>query len=151
MTQYRGGTAKSLSGKRINDIVNIINNWSEPKLTWDALVWAIQIHLMVKITRQTLNSYLQIKAAFVEKKEALRLQKLGYETNDSTKNSQRVCVSCIKLKQQVDKLKNKVVQLEKTNESQLGQIVSMIHHIHRHYPNVDLDEIMKPIEEVYTN
>lgn len=151
MATYNGGTAKSLSGKRINSIVAIIDNWQSPTFTWEALVNAIEIELMIEVTRQTLSSYSQIKAAYNKKKKNTRLKKLGVDIENDHIRSEKICINCIKIQQKIEKLTKEIEQLEKTNESQLGQIISMIHQLRRYYPNVDLEEIMKPIEEVNSN
>ena len=69
-----------LTPNDIKKIVQLIDKWSEPKLSWDLLVEACKTKLNIACTRQTLNAKPAVKIAFKDRKEALKhtTSKAGY-------------------------------------------------------------------------
>lgn len=66
--------AKHLTSKDIEILVNLIDAW-EGKLGWESLCDAIAPLIGGRPTRQTLSSHIQVKTAFVSKKQQ---QKNGF-------------------------------------------------------------------------
>lgn len=63
--------ARNLDDLSIEKIVEILDGWNSPKLTWELLIEQIFLRLRTRYTRQTLNNHVRIKAAFVARKKAL--------------------------------------------------------------------------------
>lgn len=63
--------APNLTEERIAGILFIIDRWSEGRLTWDALINAIECSTQVVYTRQALASHQLIQEAYVKKNESL--------------------------------------------------------------------------------
>lgn len=61
----------SLTAEQIIKIESLILSW-QTKLTWDLLVERIKSDLNITTTRQTLNTYNSIKAAYDTQKQHLR-------------------------------------------------------------------------------
>lgn len=62
---------KNLSDDAIEQIVRVIDGWSDKPLTWDALVDALVARLHFRYTRQALHKHERIKAAYTQRKAAL--------------------------------------------------------------------------------
>lgn len=62
--------AKNLSDEDIAKIVGILDGWSG-RLTWDALLDAVERHLFARYTRQALHKHPRIQNAFELRKKAL--------------------------------------------------------------------------------
>jgi len=62
--------AKNLGNADITAIVEILDGWSG-RLTWDALIDAVERHLFVRYTRQALHKHTRIQNAFALKKQSL--------------------------------------------------------------------------------
>ena len=60
-----------LTSHQVKKIEMILHHWSN-KLTWEALVNKIDSDLKIQTTRQTLNTYMNIKKAFSDTKFRLR-------------------------------------------------------------------------------
>lgn len=80
-----------LTSSDIKKIVQIINNWNEPKLTWALLIEALKNKLHIKRTRQSLNDNQTIRRAFQDRKEAMKnsSSKSGW-INDIDKANQKI-------------------------------------------------------------
>lgn len=153
---YLGGSAKLLSGHKINSIVNMIGKW-ETKLTWDLLVERIKSDLGISITRQSLSTYELIASAYSAQKNKLRLGKKGWleeieligefkPTRKST--SKQVCVKCIEKQKEIERLKAQIKSDNEIKEAQLEFIQRLYDNIVKLYPNtVDLDLISQPLEK----
>jgi hypothetical protein len=63
--------SKNLTDDAIKKIVRLLDGWSG-KLTWEALLDTIALRLHHRYTRQTLHKHERIRAAYSQKKEALR-------------------------------------------------------------------------------
>lgn len=61
----------SLSSQQIRKIEGLIQGWTT-KLTWALLVQRIETDIDIKTSRQTLDTYVSIKAMFQDRKQALR-------------------------------------------------------------------------------
>lgn len=64
--------SKHLKPKDITAIVELIRGWTGNKLTWELVCDIVAPLIQDTVTRQTLNSHLDIKSAFVAKKKGLR-------------------------------------------------------------------------------
>ena len=65
--------AKHITDQDIEKIVSLIDQWDdEKKFTWSALCSIAEKRHSIAATRQTLQGYSRIKAAYDDKKEALR-------------------------------------------------------------------------------
>lgn len=67
--------ARNLDDLAVEHIVEIIDGWSSPKLTWELLIDQVFLRLRAKYTRQALNNHIRIKNAFGARKKDL----LGYD------------------------------------------------------------------------
>ncbi|MDN4035879.1 hypothetical protein [Massilia sp. YIM B02443] len=63
--------APNLTEERIAGILFIIDRWSEGRLTWDALIDAIERSTQVEYTRQALAKHELVQAAYAKKNEYL--------------------------------------------------------------------------------
>lgn len=63
--------APNLDGERVEVIVGILDGWAG-KLTWDALIEAIERRTHARYTRQALHKHPRIRQAFSLRKEAMR-------------------------------------------------------------------------------
>ncbi len=67
--------AKHLSKADIEAIINIIDGWSDYKMTWDEICEAALQVVGKKPTRQSLNANKTIKAAYTAKKKGLKTKR----------------------------------------------------------------------------
>ncbi|WP_208279020.1 hypothetical protein [Massilia oculi] len=65
--------ARNLDDKAIEQIVEMLDNWSGPKLTWDMLIQKILLRLRSSYTRQALHNHTRIKEAFAARKRNMPL------------------------------------------------------------------------------
>lgn len=63
--------APNLDDQAVEQIVEILDGWTFPKLTWELLIEQVFLRLRAHYTRQALNNYVRIKDAFVVRKKAL--------------------------------------------------------------------------------
>lgn len=63
--------AKQLTDNDIETVVKILDGWTG-KLTWEALIDAIQIRIGCRYTRQALDRHERIKRAYTVRKNTLR-------------------------------------------------------------------------------
>ncbi len=71
MPNKQRNRARNLDDKAIEQIVEILDGWSSPKLTWELLIEQILLHLRASYTRQTLHNHTRIKEAFAARKKEL--------------------------------------------------------------------------------
>ena len=64
--------AKHLTKNEVSIVIDAIDVWSEPKLTWNDICNTCEELIGRKPTRQSLNSNHQIKLAYTTKKETLK-------------------------------------------------------------------------------
>ena len=96
----------SLTSAQTSKIETLITLW-QTKLTWDLLVERIKNDLNITTTRQTLNTYNSIKAAYDTKKQELR----GKPTTEFVKfikSDQKTYEQIERLKAENEVLKQKV-------------------------------------------
>jgi predicted GIY-YIG superfamily endonuclease len=63
--------ARNLDDRAIQQIVEILDGWSSPKLTWELLIEKILLCLRAEYTRQALHKHTRIKEAFAARKQEL--------------------------------------------------------------------------------
>ncbi|MFA7279289.1 MAG: hypothetical protein WC100_04285 [Sterolibacterium sp.] len=63
--------ARNLDDQAIEQIVEMLDGWSSPKLTWDLLIKQIMIRLRAEYSRQALHNHTRIKEAFTARKNEL--------------------------------------------------------------------------------
>lgn len=63
--------SKNLDDEAIEKIVQILDVWDLPKLTWEVLIEKAFQTLRARYTRQALNNYARIKDAYVVQKKKL--------------------------------------------------------------------------------
>lgn len=97
----------SLTTAQIRKIETLIISW-QTKLTWDFLVARIKNDLNISTTRQTLNTYSSIKAAYDKKKQELR-GKPTAELVKFIKSDQKAFEQIERLKAENEVLNQKVV------------------------------------------
>ncbi len=97
----------SLTTAQIRKIETLITSW-QTKLTWFFLVERIKNDLNISTTRQTLNTYSSIKAAYDKKKQELR-GKPTTELIKFIKSDQKAFEQIERLKAENEVLNQKVV------------------------------------------
>lgn len=63
--------ARNLDGWAIEQIVEMLDGWSSPRLTWELLIEQITLRLRAEYTRQALYKHTRIKEAFAARKKEL--------------------------------------------------------------------------------
>ncbi|WP_318439715.1 hypothetical protein [Photobacterium leiognathi] len=129
--------AKHLSDKDIADIVELIDSWNfDVKLTWEKLCEQMKSRLSLEHTRQTIQGYYRIKAAFKEKKISLK-------NGDGrvSKTPPSLSIAAIK----IAKLEAENARLKRENSELLSQFVvwqynAQLHGISMHQLNTPLAE-----------
>ncbi|MCY1420407.1 hypothetical protein D3C76_457020 [compost metagenome] len=111
----------------------ILTRWTG-KLTWDALVAKVHLELGIKITRQTLCTYIGISTSYKNRKAQLR----GVTPSLYT----RITASDVKLVEQIEHLKAEVEVLKRNNAEQLRMIERMLLNA-SFIPNLDLYALVK--------
>lgn len=71
MSVKQRNRAKNLDDQVIEQIVEILDGWSTPKLTWGLLIEQILLRLRAHYTRQALHNHTRIKDAFSARKNEL--------------------------------------------------------------------------------
>jgi len=66
--------AKHLTKADLLAIVDMINGWKKPPITWDGICDAAQLLVGKRPTRQSLSSYALVKIAYKKKAEMLSLE-----------------------------------------------------------------------------
>ncbi len=112
--------AKHLTEQDVNFIVGLIDGW-EGKLTWDKLCERAAVFLGVRMTRQTFNSHLSIKNAFVNKKSFL----LG-EVKDI-----KIPQSLTMASQRISRLESENQRLKAENERLLLLFITWQYNAHK--------------------
>lgn len=62
---------KNLTDGAIEQIVRILDAWSDVTLTWEALIDSVALRLQCRYTRQALHKHERIRAAFAQRKSLL--------------------------------------------------------------------------------
>lgn len=122
-----------ISSQQQRKIEAIITRWSG-SLTWDKLVKRIQLELDLKISRQSLCTYVGIYSSYKKKKSELR----GAIHDGSANTSQ----SQVKLADQVERLKAEILVLERHNAEQLRMIERILSNASA-IPNLDLYALVR--------
>ncbi len=125
--------SQKISAKEQRDIEIILTKWTG-RLTWDALVICVEVELGLKTTRQTLCTYLGIKACYKSRKSLLRV---GGQSNDRAGT-----VSEVKLLDQVANLRAEIAVLKRNNAEQL-RLIERIFANASSIPNLDLRTLIK--------
>lgn len=93
--------ARNLDDQAIEQIVEVLDGWDSPKLTWELLIEQVFFRLRTRYTRQALNNYVRVKEAFVARKKAL----VGCDTKKhmvESPDQQRIA----RLQAEIERLKN---------------------------------------------
>jgi hypothetical protein len=106
--------AKHLTDKDIHNIVSLLDGWdSDSKLTWDNLCDLASKRHKISVTRQTIQKPVRIKAAFKDRKEALK----------SGQEKPKVPPSLSIAARRIAKLENENSRLKNEQEALLSQFV----------------------------
>ncbi|WP_122588068.1 hypothetical protein [Pseudomonas viridiflava] len=124
--------SQKISAQKQRDIEIVLTKWTG-RLTWDALVTCVEVELGLKTTRQTLCTYLGIKACYKNRKSFLRM---------GGPNNRTDAVSDIKLLDQVTNLRAEIAVLKKNNAEQL-RLIERIFANASFIPNLDLRVLIK--------
>lgn len=65
--------AKNLTDESIGEIVDVIDRWPSPKLTWDLLIQEIKKRLKTEYTRQALFKHERILRTYQDRKKVLAM------------------------------------------------------------------------------
>lgn len=114
--------AKHLSKADIEAIINIIDGWSDYKMTWEEICEAAQQVVGKKPTRQSLNANKAIKAAYTVKKKGLKNETI----HEPLVSNVKVAVERIK------NLESKVQRLEEQNRALMEQFVVWQYNAYKH-------------------
>lgn len=112
--------SKNLSDGAIEQIVRILDAWSEAPLSWNALMDAVALRLHCRYTRQALHKHERIRAAFALRKGALR----GVQT------LHRRGVASPGMAERVSRLEAENQRLEAENQRLLEQFVTWAYNAH---------------------
>jgi hypothetical protein len=80
--------AKHLTKADILAILDTINGWKKPPITWDAICDAVQPIVGKRPTRQSLSSYALVKVAYKKKAETLSFEYIPRPSPSSLSVSQ---------------------------------------------------------------
>ncbi|MGF6977247.1 putative ribosome quality control (RQC) complex YloA/Tae2 family protein [Paraburkholderia sp. JPY465] len=108
--------APDLTEERIKEVVDILDGWTG-KLTWDALLDAVEKSIGIRYSRFTFSEYPEIANAFSFKKDALRGTKPG---GRGEPRDERVRAAL----EQKQRYKDKAERLEQENQLLLEQFVT---------------------------
>lgn len=92
--------ARNLDDRAIEQIVEMLDTWSEPKLTWDLLIEKILLRLRSSYTRQALHNHTRIKEAFAARKKNMPFANMQRERLQ-TREELRI----VRLESEIDRLK----------------------------------------------
>lgn len=109
MTVKLRSRAPNLDDQAIEKIVEIIDGWSNSKLTWELLIEQILLRHRVAYTRQALHNHVRIKDAFSECKQ--KLSRTGFKEQKALSPEQ----------QQIARLKAENERLKRENNNLLEQ------------------------------
>ncbi|KJZ15397.1 hypothetical protein TW85_04985 [Marinomonas sp. S3726] len=122
-----------VSAESQQKIEKIIATW-RGKLTWSALVKAIELEIGLKTTRQTLTTYVGIDSEYRTRKALLRGATPAIYT--------KVTASEVSLIEQIESLRAEVVLLERNNAEQLRMIERIFSNASE-IPNIDLNDLVR--------
>lgn len=92
--------APNLDDESIGRIVEILDGWSSPKLTWNLFIEQIFLRLRVRYTRQALNNYSRIKESFSAcKKAVVSVESMGVKAVTSDQ------LRILRLEAEIERLK----------------------------------------------
>ncbi len=123
-----------LDAKQQRKVEVFIRCWTT-KLTWEKLTEALAADLNIKISRQSLQSYLGIKKEFDNKKAELR--------GVSPDIVRHIKQSDVQLVERVNRLKNENAILQEACDKQLA-LIKRIFANASEIPNLDLNQLAKP-------
>lgn len=127
--------AKHLSDKDIADIVELIDSWHfDVKLTWDKLCEQMQTRLRLEHTRQTIQGYHRIKAAFKDKKNSLR---------DGGRKVLKTPVSLSFAATKIAKLEAENARLKRENSELLSQFIAWQYNAYAH--GISMEQLNMPL------
>ena len=110
---------KNLTDDAIEQIVRVIDGWSDKPLTWDALVDALVARLHCRYTRQALHRHERIKQAFTQRKDAL-------SGTDAPRGSGQMAEAAAR----IARLEAENQRLEMENQRLLEQFVTWAYNAH---------------------
>jgi hypothetical protein len=109
--------AKNLTDESIGEIVDMIDTWSSPKLTWELLIQEIKKRLKTEYTRQALFKHERILRTYQDRKKVLAMDP---DKSVSTGTGNKI------LDEALERIKNlnvKVQRLESENNHLLEQFI----------------------------
>lgn len=122
-----------ISAQHQRKIEIILSKWSG-KLTWEFLVTNIELELGIKVTRQTLCTYVGIYTCYKNKKAQLR--------GATPALYAKITASEVKLVGQIEHLKAEIAVLKRNNSEQLRMIERIFCNANN-LPNLDLRALIK--------
>lgn len=133
--------AKNLNDADIETAVEILDGWTG-KLTWDALIDAIENRTRARYTRQALHNHQRIKTAFQLSKERVSGTEKNKEDQPRKLSSAEVQV----LQQRYARLEAENARLKAENEHLLEQFVVWAYNAHTR--NLDKNFLSQPLPGV---
>ncbi|MDA8258991.1 MAG: hypothetical protein M0Z99_25715 [Betaproteobacteria bacterium] len=115
--KHRG---KNLTDDAIEQVVRVIDSWSDKPLTWDALIDALVARLHYRYTRQALHKHERIKAAYTQRKTALA----------GADSPPRGSGQMVEATARIERLEAENQRLEAENQRLLEQFVTWAYNAH---------------------
>jgi len=127
--------AKHVTDQDIEKIVSLIDQWDdEVKFTWENLCGLALKRYLIAATRQTLQGYSRIKAAYSDKKKALRVD---------GKRKMKVPPSLNIAAKRIETLEAENSRLKKEQERLLAQFVVWQYNAYAH--GIGMDQLNRPL------
>jgi len=143
---------RNLDGDAISRIVAILDGWKN-KLTWDSLIEAVDRHLRVRYTRQTLHKHERIRQAFAHRKKAIQSGPSGREIVGPPELQAAL--------ERIARLEAENARLEAENQNLLGQFARWAYNantcgfdrdfLNKPLPTVNRDQTATPMKSVKTS
>lgn len=128
--------AKHLSPLDVKSIINIIEGWSDQKMTWDLICDAASSVVGKRPTRQSLNTIRAIKIAYEVKKRGIEHKGISVARPSSLKIATT----------RISKLHNEVETLKAINSSLLEQFVLWSYNSHKY--GVKEHQLNEPLPKI---
>lgn len=128
---------RRLRDKDIETVVSLLDGWSGP-LTWDKLIFSIEIRLNLRVTRQALDRHKRIADAFKVTKRRLRA---------ATDDGKTVSLEMRKMQERLSRLESENERLKMENNNLLEQFRRWSYNAHtKGLDEMFLNQSLPPVE-----
>jgi hypothetical protein len=122
----------------IRRVISVLDNWTKPKLTWDALTDELSLSGLPDYTRQALERQPLIKSAYSSMKISLRAENGGMRSTTRARDSDL----CSKIRS----LERKIQRLEKENSNLLERFLRWLHNANN--SGLSIEQLELPLPEI---